>query len=113
VHTVALAHSTLYLQALRSPGKTNRAALASSLADFKYQDRHAVEMDFNGRLSAGADPEATSPNDHAGLQSKTSSGGKRIGVGMGRAKMCATDGTTPLVNRRLKYTTILGKRFQI
>ncbi|KAL3246638.1 hypothetical protein ABHI18_012551, partial [Aspergillus niger] len=39
--------------------------------------------------------------------------GKRIGVGMGKAKMCATHGTAPLVNRRLKYTTILGKRFQI
>ncbi|PYH67168.1 uncharacterized protein BO88DRAFT_466634 [Aspergillus vadensis CBS 113365] len=31
----------------------------------------------------------------------------------GRAKMCATHGTAPLVNRRLKYTTILGKWFQI
>ncbi|BCR99904.1 uncharacterized protein AKAW2_50246S [Aspergillus luchuensis] len=39
--------------------------------------------------------------------------GKWIGVGMVKAKMCATHGTAPLVNRRLKYTTILGKRFQI
>ncbi|GLA21847.1 hypothetical protein AnigIFM62618_002692, partial [Aspergillus niger] len=60
-----------------------------------------------------ADPEATSPNDHAGLQSKTSSGGKRIGVGTGRTKMCATHGIASLVNRRHKYTTILGKRSQI
>ncbi|OJZ80298.1 hypothetical protein ASPFODRAFT_53377, partial [Aspergillus luchuensis CBS 106.47] len=60
-----------------------------------------------------ANPEATSPNDHASLGSRRQLGKNRIGVGMGRAKMCATHGTAPLVNRRLKYTTILGKRFQI
>ncbi|OJZ79875.1 hypothetical protein ASPFODRAFT_54349 [Aspergillus luchuensis CBS 106.47] len=49
--------------------------------------------------------QAFSPRRHLGE--------KRLGVGIGRAKMCATHGTAPLVNRRLKYTTILGKRFQI
>ncbi|OJI87468.1 hypothetical protein ASPTUDRAFT_137487, partial [Aspergillus tubingensis CBS 134.48] len=39
--------------------------------------------------------------------------GKKSSVGMGRAKMCVTHEMVPLVNRCLKYTTILGKQFQI
>ncbi|GCB20100.1 hypothetical protein AAWM_02985 [Aspergillus awamori] len=121
----------LYLQALRSPGKTNRAALASSLADFKYQDRHAVEMNFNDRSSAVwasghlcvcsllpiaqghmltlNEEQIPKPPPQMTMQASVQDTiwGKRIGVGMGKAKMCATRGTAPLVNARLKYTDIL------
>ncbi|PYH63937.1 uncharacterized protein BO88DRAFT_447316 [Aspergillus vadensis CBS 113365] len=76
-------------------------------------------MDFNGRLSAGwasghlcvcsllpiaqghmlalSEEQIPKPPPQMTMQ----------------ASMCATHGTAPLVNRRLKYTTILGKRFQI
>ncbi|OJZ88847.1 hypothetical protein ASPFODRAFT_44649 [Aspergillus luchuensis CBS 106.47] len=52
-------------------------------------------------------PEMTMPSQ--GIGPKTS-GKRNDRRGHGRVKMCATGGTAPQVNRRLKYTEILGKR---
>ncbi|RDH26568.1 hypothetical protein BDQ94DRAFT_13310 [Aspergillus welwitschiae] len=61
-------------------------------------------------------PEMTMPSQGfgpktSGPQSKTGPTEERNDRrGHGRVKMCATGGTAPQVNRRLKYTEILGKR---
>ncbi|KAL3247016.1 hypothetical protein ABHI18_012549, partial [Aspergillus niger] len=95
----------LYPQALRSPGKANRAALAS-----KYGSRHALEMNFNGRSSAGwasghfcvcsllpiaqghmltpKEEQIPKPPSQMTMQASVQDAiwGKRIGVGMGKGK---------------------------
>ncbi|GKZ75323.1 hypothetical protein AnigIFM50267_005439, partial [Aspergillus niger] len=61
-------------------------------------------------------PEMTMPSQGfgpkaSGPQSKTGPTEERNDRrAHGRVKMCATGGTAPQVNRRLKYTEILGKR---
>ncbi|PYH50945.1 uncharacterized protein BO96DRAFT_405061 [Aspergillus niger CBS 101883] len=126
----------LYLQALRSPGKTNRAALASSLADFKYQNRHAVEMNFNGRSSAGwasghlcvcsllpnaqghiltiYEEQNPKPPPQMTMQASVQDAiwGEERSVWAWARRRCVRLMGQPLVNRRLKYTTILGNGLQ-
>ncbi|PYH64003.1 uncharacterized protein BO88DRAFT_352091, partial [Aspergillus vadensis CBS 113365] len=137
-----------YLQALRSPGKTNRAALASSLARFKsrtimwcrgssrvakvpgtvsghlcacsrlpnvqghmvtiYEEQNPTLRPEMTVPSQGFGPKASGPQSKMGPTRE-----KKCRHRHGRVKMCATGGTAPLVNGRLRYTAILGKRFQI